>query len=135
MSAKPAINPEKYAKLLARTLPKVITTEDENERMLALVEPLFDKGEKMTAEELVLLELLTQLIQDFEGKRYELNASTPRSILLELMEARGIKQSDLWELFGSKGTASEVLSGKRSISKAQAKKLAELFNVSVELFI
>jgi HTH-type transcriptional regulator/antitoxin HigA len=135
MSVRPAIDPEKYAKLLAKTLPQVITNEEENERMLALVEPIFDKGEKITAEEQVLLELLTRLIQDFEDKHYELKASTPRGILIELMEARGVKQNKLWELFGSKGTASEVLSGRRSISKANAKKLAEFFNVSAELFI
>jgi antitoxin component HigA of HigAB toxin-antitoxin module len=30
---------------------------------------------------------------------------------------------------------SEILSGKRSISKAQAKKLAEFFGVSADLFL
>jgi HTH-type transcriptional regulator/antitoxin HigA len=41
----------------------------------------------------------------------------------------------VWPLFGSKGVASEVLNGKRSISKAQAKKLAAFFHVSADLFI
>ena len=51
------------------------------------------------------------------------------------MNARGLKQSDLSKLFGSKGRASEVINGKRAISKAQAKALAEFFHVSAELFI
>ena len=51
------------------------------------------------------------------------------------MEDRGIKQADLLPVFGSSGITSEVVNGKRSISKAQAKKLAEFFKVSVELFI
>jgi antitoxin component HigA of HigAB toxin-antitoxin module len=38
-------------------------------------------------------------------------------------------------VFGSKGITSEVFHGKRSISKAQAKKLAEFFHVGVEVFI
>ena len=42
---------------------------------------------------------------------------------------------DVWPLFGSKGVASEVLNGKRSISKAQAKRLAVFFHVSADLFI
>ena len=51
------------------------------------------------------------------------------------MEARSLTQKDLWKLFGSKGITSEVFHGKRAISKAQAKKLASLFLVGVELFI
>ena len=51
------------------------------------------------------------------------------------MEENGYKQSDLRHVFGSSGIASEVVNGKRSISKAQAKKLAEFFKVSIELFI
>jgi HTH-type transcriptional regulator/antitoxin HigA len=51
------------------------------------------------------------------------------------MEARNLTQKDLWEVFGSKGITSEVFHGKRSISKAQAKKLAAFFHVSAELFI
>jgi antitoxin component HigA of HigAB toxin-antitoxin module len=38
-------------------------------------------------------------------------------------------------VLGTRGRVSEVLSGKRSISKEQAKKLAALFKVSADLFI
>ena len=51
------------------------------------------------------------------------------------MAARDLKQSDLLPIFKSKGIASEVINGKRGISKAQAKALAEYFNVSVEVFL
>ena len=51
------------------------------------------------------------------------------------MEARNLTQKDLWKLFGSKGIASEVVHGKRSISKTLAKKLARFFHVGAELFI
>jgi HTH-type transcriptional regulator/antitoxin HigA len=51
------------------------------------------------------------------------------------MEARNLAQKDLWKTFGSKGITSEVFHGKRAISKAQAKKLADFFHVSAELFI
>lgn len=51
------------------------------------------------------------------------------------MESRELTAKDLWDVFGSKGVTSEVLSGKRSISKTHIKKLAAFFNVSPELFI
>lgn len=136
VAANTQLNPHKYGRLLARTLPKAIDTEEENDRMLEVVNEIMAKGEDhVTPEEEALLELLFTLIEKFEDEHYQLNASTPHGILRELMEARGVKQSDLWSLFGSKGTASEVLKGKRQISKTQAKKLAAFFNVSVELFL
>jgi HTH-type transcriptional regulator/antitoxin HigA len=52
-----------------------------------------------------------------------------------LLEQRGLKPSALWPVIGSKGRVSEILSGKRAISKDQAKKLAAFFHVGVELFI
>jgi HTH-type transcriptional regulator/antitoxin HigA len=51
------------------------------------------------------------------------------------MEAKGVKQSQLWDVFGSKGIASEVLNGKRGISKTHARALANYFHVPAELFI
>ena len=129
------LNPTRYRKLLSQVMPVAIETEEQNERMLAVVEKLMDKGEDISAEEEALLRLLVTLIQDFEEKYYHPGDATPLEVLHHLMEARGLKPRDLWELFGSKGIASEVLNGKRSISKAQARKLAEFFHVSTELFI
>jgi len=38
-------------------------------------------------------------------------------------------------VFGTRGRVSEVLRGKRSISKEQAKRLASVFKVAADLFI
>lgn len=58
----------------------------------------------------------------------------PHEALWELMRSRGLKQRDLLGIFGSDGIASEVVNGKRNISRAHAKSLAEYFHVPVELF-
>jgi HTH-type transcriptional regulator/antitoxin HigA len=129
------INPARYKKLLSRIMPVVIETEEENDRMLAEVEKLMAKGENISPEEDALLRLMATLIQDFEEKFYQPKEATPLEILHHLMDARDLKQSDLLEVFGSKGIASEVINGKRNISKAQAKALAKFFKVSVDLFI
>jgi HTH-type transcriptional regulator/antitoxin HigA len=130
-----AIDPQKYGKLLARVRPTVIRTEAENNRMLTLVEQLMAKGDNLTPEEGELLRLLGKLIADFEDEFYHLENAEPHEVLRELMHARGLKQGDVGQLLGSKGRVSEVINGKRSISKAQAKALAEFFHVSAELFI
>lgn len=66
---------------------------------------------------------------------YPIDPSAPHESLQHLMEARGLKQKDLVELFGSSGRASEAINGVRPISKIQAKALAEFFHVSTDLFL
>jgi HTH-type transcriptional regulator/antitoxin HigA len=51
------------------------------------------------------------------------------------MEEHDLKQRDLLDVFGSRGIASEVVNGKRGISKTQAKKLAQVFHVPADLFL
>ena len=130
------IDTKKYGRLLARTHPSVIETEEENERILAEVEKLMDKGDKRTPEEGKLPELLVRLVEDFEEKHYPMPDASPHEILQELMRQHDLRQRDLVPLLGSsRGTASEVINGKRRISRAQAKALAERFHVPAELFL
>lgn len=129
------INDAAYGKLLARALPRVIKTEEENERMVAELEKLDTRGRPLTPEEENLAELMTLLVRQFEESRYPLGHAEPLEALRILMEDRGLRQRDLIPLFGSSSVVSDVLNGKRSISKAHARKLAESFHVPASLFI
>ena len=130
-----SIDPTRYRKLLSQTMPVIIETEAENERMLKVIEKLMDKGEDLSPEEEKLLKLLVRLVEDFEEQFYHPREATPLEVLQHLMESREVKQTHLWEVFGSKGIASEVLNGKRGISKTHARALANYFHVSADLFI
>jgi HTH-type transcriptional regulator/antitoxin HigA len=123
-----------YGQLLRRTLPHVIHSDEECARLTNELLHL-DERDDLTPEEKGLAELLTVLIDEYEERRYPIRKANPQQTLQHLMEARNLTQKDLWKIFGSKGVTSEVFHGKRSISKAQAKKLAEFFHVGVELFI
>jgi HTH-type transcriptional regulator/antitoxin HigA len=79
--------------------------------------------------------VLTLLIEDYEKKNYPLPQVSPNNSLNALMEERGLKHKDIWSVLGNKGAATEVLSGRRSISKTQAKRLAEFFHVPIDLFV
>ena len=71
-----AINGEKYGALLASTLPGVIETEDELDRLTEIVERLITKDIKegsLSPEEDKLLELLTRLIEDYEREHYSID--------------------------------------------------------------
>ncbi|MEH2360095.1 helix-turn-helix domain-containing protein [Nostoc sp.] len=129
------LNKEEYTRLLVETLPRIIDTETEHKRLLNEVEKLMDLGESLTAEQAELLQLLVLLVKQYENKHYQLKAATPLDILQELMLTRELKQKDLVDIFGSKGIISEVINGKRSISKNQAKALGTFFHVSPALFL
>ena len=129
------LNPAKYGALLATTLPLVIKTEAEYERMLALVEQLMDKGARATPEEARLFELIAKLVEDYEEERHPIPDAPPNQVLQHLMEEHRLRQSDLLHIFGSRGYTSDIVNGKRAISKAHAKSLGEFFNVSLEVFL
>ena len=129
------IDDRKYARVLAKVLPRVITTDQEHERMLAEVEKLMDKGERRTAEEDAALDLIVRLIKDYEEEHHPLPDPSPHEMLIFLMEQRSLKQAALLPIFKSSGYVSDVINAKRAISKAHAKQLAAFFNVPVNLFI
>ena len=127
-------NPSDYVQLLAKYQPRFIETDADNNRAIAFASELEHKANR-TPEEDSILELLITLIEKFEDEQYPIPEGTPHSMLLHLMEAGGIKQENLVGVIGSRGVVSEVVNGKRSISKTQAKALAEFFSVDVGLFI
>jgi len=123
-----------YSKLLAEIAPRAIETEEEYDRLLAVAERLtFAKN--LTPEEKVLYKLLVTLIEVYERENYPMDKSEPHEILQHIMESSGTRQADLVGIIGSSGVVSEVVNGKRAISKAQAKALGDYFKISPSLFI
>ncbi|MEG4145768.1 transcriptional regulator [Microcoleus sp. Pol12B5] len=123
-----------YSNLLAEIAPRAIETEEEYDRLLAVAERLtFAKN--LTPEEKVLYKLLVTLIEVYETENYPIEKSEPHEILQHIMESSGTRQADLVGIIGSSGVVSEVVNGKRAISKAQAKALGDYFKISPSLFI
>ncbi len=129
---------DSYIELLKRyeISPKIIETQSEYEHFLTVTESLLSKRNERTEAEIALFMLLVKLIRDYEEKTYSFQEwinTKPHEFLQHLMEARELKQIELVKATGlNKGLVSAMLSGKREISKAQAKKLGEYFNVSPE---
>ncbi len=123
-----------YRNLLAEVTPTAIETEQEYERVLQVVEQLTFKKNR-TIEEQILHKLLVILVEAYETQNYPMDESAPHEILQHIMEASETRQADLVGIIASSGVLSEVVNGKRSISKEQAKALGDYFKVSPSLFI
>jgi HTH-type transcriptional regulator / antitoxin HigA len=128
------INPKTYRSLLVDAMPKVIETEADYQHALQEFEKLHVNRNRNT-EELALYRLLVLIIETYEEKHFPLPESLPHEMLQHIMEASGTRQADLVGVIGSSGVVSEIVNGKRAISKAQAKALADRFKVSPSLFI
>lgn len=134
MIAANKLSPAKYSRLLSRVLPKVPKTEKENERLLKEVARLMDKDD-LSPEEGAMLELLAVAIDAFESKRYAFPKSAPCELLKFLMDENSLRQRDLLDIFGTRSVVSEVLAGKRAITKQQAVGLGKRFKVEPAAFV
>jgi HTH-type transcriptional regulator / antitoxin HigA len=119
--------------LLAKVPPKIICTEAENEYYIEALYWLEQKRSR-TREEKDFADLLTLLIEDFEERRYHLPRATPLKALAFLMEQHGLKQKDLTNILGTRSIVSEVMGGKRELTKEQIRRLSQRFHVSPEIF-
>src|SRR6266566_2316350 len=129
------LNRRKYAELLSSTLPRIIENERELGQVSETIQPLLDKRARRTPEEEALCRLFLRLIDDYQQSHSLIPKLKPKEALEALLEARNLRQADLLPIFGSRSRVSDAVNGKREISKAQARKLAEFFSVSPELFI
>jgi HTH-type transcriptional regulator/antitoxin HigA len=126
----------KYATLLSRALPVVITTETEYDQTISEINRLLRKGEaNLSPEEDRLLDLLSTLAENWEEAHHRIPEAPGHRILKHYMQVRGLRQIDLQPILGSRGVTSEIVNGKRSITKEQAKRLGAFFGVSPAVFI
>lgn len=134
------LNTQLYGELLIRALPCVIDTPEDHERLLTFAEELMDKGDTLNREERKLLEMLVLLIEVFEREveeqeEDEVKIPAPHETLQRLMEARHWEPMALNDIFGNPKLSAEVLEGRKSISRGQAKELGKLFRVPPKLFL
>ena len=137
MNARP-LNDKIYKKMLGPVLPRAVQDGAEYERVTEILRTLgeVEAERDLSPEEESLVGLLLTLTEAYEEQNQKSSsAGSPLEYLKAAMEHRGIKQVDLLPLLGSSGVTSEILSGKRQISKRQAFLLAEFFHVDVGLFL
>jgi HTH-type transcriptional regulator/antitoxin HigA len=118
---------------VARLRP--IRNDAEYDRTVAMMNSLLDVvGDQEDHALAGLLDLVSELVADYDASHHAIEASEPREVLRYLIEQRGLKQSDLADIV-PQSNLSAILAGKRKISAAMAGKLAKYFNVSAAVFI
>jgi HTH-type transcriptional regulator/antitoxin HigA len=112
-----------------------IHTEEEYDRTVSLMNYLLDiVGDQEDHALSGLLDLVSELVADYDKSHYAIEASEPNEVLRYLIELRGLKQGDLAEIV-PQSNLSAILSGKRKISATLAGKLAKFFSISPAVFV
>ena len=90
--------------------------------------------ENVTKAEAKLIELLIVLVKNYEAEYYPVPDAGPLDIIRHLMEAHGLRQKDLVDVFGTESIVSDVLNGKRELTKDHITRLSIRFGVSPAVF-
>ena len=128
------VGTNEYGRLLATELPKAAENEAEYQRLVEKLEALDFPAQPLSPEESALRDVLAALIQVYEPES-EFPKFPPCETVKFYMDQRGLRQADLVPVLGSRAQVSDIVTGRRGISKRQAKKLAEFFHTGPELFI
>lgn len=116
-------------------LLRPIRNEADFKRIHALADTLADTvGDDEDHPLYSLFEIAMELIERWEDKHVEIPDASPREVLRHLLEANNLKQKDLGDI-ASQTLVSDILAGRREISKRLAKSLAAYFHVDIGAFI
>ena len=112
-----------------------IRDEGHYARMTKILESLLDEaGSDETHPIMGLIDIVADLIDDYESQFHPLPQPNGVDALKFLMEQHKLKQADLCEI-GSQGVVSEILTGKRELNLRQVRALGERFGVSAATFL
>lgn len=112
-----------------------IRTEADYDAALIEIERYFNAEPVRGSADADRFDVLAALIAAYENERWPIEPPRTVDAIRMVMESRGYTQADLAALLGSRSRASEILSGKRKLTMAQARKLHEIWQVPAESLI
>ncbi len=119
---------------LVLALPLAVITSDEHlEAAQNVLDYLLVKGD-LDHGELMYLDALSDLVASYEDRHHPIAPASDANMLRHLMEAKGVTQTQVSREAGiAKSTISEVLAGKKPLSRRMIRALAGYFRVDVSI--
>lgn len=129
--------PDLYLKLVRQQPLKPIRSDAEKQQAVRQAVRLSGRETPLDAGERDYLDTLYVLLDAYEAKTLPMSRQklhgTPA--LKFLMAEAGLSVSDVGRIIGSQPATSEILTGRRELSKAHIRRLADHFKVSPALFL
>lgn len=123
-----------YGTLLQSMQPRPIRSDRALAKAYKLIDQLMNKSR--SAAESDMLELLSMLVEQYESREHPTPHVTPTEMLAHLIGESGKSYAALArEMKIPRSTLTEIMLGRRSISKANISRLASYFDVSPSVFL
>jgi antitoxin component HigA of HigAB toxin-antitoxin module len=130
--------PASYLALMGELPLRPIKSVAEYDRAARIIHRLALRENRLDAGEETYLQVLETLVERYDRDEHSTFVAemSPTRLLRRLVEQAGMSVTELGKLLGSKGAASELLSGKRKEpSKAQITRLRARFKVDASAFL
>jgi HTH-type transcriptional regulator/antitoxin HigA len=112
-----------------------VRTAEDYAQARATIDVLLDEVRDDESHPLAdVLYYLADQVKVYEDGNFRIPEAEPREVLRFLMEQHDLKQEDLGDC-APQSRISDILTGKRSISKETAKRLAQRFHVRADVFL
>lgn len=127
--------PRTYSALVALLPPRPIHDDVDLANATEMIDRL--AGFQLNADQEDYLDALSTFVESYESERFPMNgrAMPPLEALKALLVEHNMTASELGRLLGNRTLGAAILSGRRSLSKAHIRKLADHFKVEPGLLL
>src|SRR5262245_11489151 len=123
-----------YLELIFQVPLRPIRSDTELDRAIAMVDSLIDRDD-LGQDEQDYLDVLSDIVERYESEEHPIAPVSDAEMLGHLIEAKGVTQADVARGTGiAESTISEVLAGKRTLSRTHISKLSRYFHVEPGVF-
>ena len=128
---------DRYLELIRQFPLRPIRTKRDYAAATKLMEKLAVRGEDdLNRDELDYLDVLSDLVEAYDSIHYPApDDGTPLDRLKALLEESGTTTADLGRLLDNSGLASQILLGRRELSKTHIRILSRHFKLSADYFL
>ena len=125
---------DRYFELVRRFPLRPLRSDAELDQAVKVVDSLVSKP-SLSRDEEDYLEVLSGLVEAYETEEHPMQPLPDAEMLRHLIDAKGVSQTEVAKGTGiADSTISEVLKGKRFLSRGHIARLSRYFKVSADVF-
>ena len=127
--------PDYYLELVQAFPLRHIRSDSELDEAIGFIDTLIQRG-KLRPEEQAYFDVLTDIVEKYEAKHHPMPQVSDADLLRYLIEAQGITQACLAKAIKvSDSIVSDILRGKRELTRKQVILVSSYFKISPSTFI
>lgn len=112
-----------------------IRNETDYQNALKAVEPLFEREDELSADELDYFDVMISLIENYESKHYHIELPDPIEAIKFRMEQQGMDIKDLDGIIGKPNRVYEIFNKSRPLTLNMIRNLHNKLGIGADVLI